>query len=93
MNEKKAISNAYLIPPHINGQLRKICQNTKATKYAKSRFSEQNILCIYKWHKYLQREITLTKSPSSPYFFIEILCLADINVFARFDESPSITLY
>ena len=40
----------------------------------------------------LQREITpIVLAPSSKVFIITI-CLEDWNVFARFDEIPSITL-
>ena len=33
-------------------------------------------------------QITLAKLPPSPYICIESVCLADMNVFARFDEIP-----
>ena len=39
-----------------------------------------------------QKEITLIDGPS-PYFFVRsMICLVDINMFARFDEIPAMTL-
>ena len=43
-----------------------------------------------KSHLELQREITLKEL--APYFFVLSICLAYINMFARFDENPAITL-
>ena len=43
-------------------------------------------------HLELQREITLIKLAPSPYFFVSSICLAFINMFARFDENPEMTL-
>ena len=40
-----------------------------------------------KSHLELQREITLIELAPSPYF-----CLAYMNMFARFDENPAVTL-
>ena len=40
----------------------------------------------------LQREITLIELAPSPYFFVESICLAYMNMFARFDENPAVTL-
>ena len=40
--------------------------------------------------KELQRAITLTESAPSPYFSISNVHLVDINVFAKFDEIPSL---
>ena len=40
----------------------------------------------------LQREITLTELAPSPFFFVLSICLAYMNMFARFDESPAMTL-
>ena len=40
----------------------------------------------------LQRVITLIKLASSPYIFIKSICLVDINMVARFDEIPTMTL-
>ena len=45
-----------------------------------------------KSHLELQREITLIELASSPYFFVLSICLAYINMFARFDENPAMTL-
>ena len=47
---------------------------------------------LYKSHSELQREITpIVLAPSSKVFIISIR-LEDRNVFARFDEIPSVTL-
>ena len=40
----------------------------------------------------LQREITLIGLAPSPYFFVLSICLEYINMFARFDENPAMTL-
>ena len=40
----------------------------------------------------LQREITLIELSLSPIFFAKSICLVDINMFARFDEIPAMTL-
>ena len=45
-----------------------------------------------KSHLELQREITLIELAPSPYFFVYSICLAYINMFARFDENPAMTL-
>ena len=45
-----------------------------------------------KSHLELQREITLIELAPSPYFFVSSICLAYMNMFARFDESPAMTL-
>ena len=45
-----------------------------------------------KSHLELQREITLIELAPSPYFFVLIICFAYINMFARFDENPAMTL-
>ena len=46
-----------------------------------------------KSHLELQREITLIELAPSPYFFALIsICLAYMNMFARFDENPAMTL-
>ena len=45
-----------------------------------------------KSHLELQREITLIKLAPSPYFFVQSICLAYINMSARFDEKPAMTL-
>ena len=42
-----------------------------------------------KSHLELQREITLTELAPSPYFFVLSICLAYMNMFARFDENPA----
>ena len=45
-----------------------------------------------KSHLELQREITLNELAPSPYFFVLSICLAYMNMFARFDENPAMTL-
>ena len=45
-----------------------------------------------KSHLELQREITLIELAPSPYFFVLSICLAYMNMFARFDEIPAMTL-
>ena len=45
-----------------------------------------------KSHLELQREITLIELAPSPYFFVQSLCLAYLNMFARFDENQAMTL-
>ena len=44
-----------------------------------------------KSHLELQREITQIKLAPSPYFFVQSICLAYMNMFARFDENPAMT--
>ena len=39
-----------------------------------------------------QGEITLIELPPSPYFFVQSICLAYMNMFARFDKNPAMTL-
>ena len=45
-----------------------------------------------KSHLEQQREITLIELAPSPYFFVLSICLAYMNMFARFDENPAMTL-
>ena len=45
-----------------------------------------------KSHLELQSEITLIELAPSPYFFVYSICLAYMNMFARFDENPAMTL-
>ena len=40
----------------------------------------------------LQRKINLIGLAPSPYFFVTSICLVDMNMFARFDEVPAMTL-
>ena len=41
----------------------------------------------------LQREkITRIELALGPYFFLKSICLVDMNMFARFDEIPTMTL-
>ena len=54
-----------------------------------------NIISIksyIKSHLELQREITLIELAPSPYFVVQSICLAYMNMFARFDENPAMTL-
>ena len=46
-----------------------------------------------KSHLELQREITLIELAPSPYFFVKGICLAYMNMFARFDENTTMTLH
>ena len=45
-----------------------------------------------KSHLELQREITQIELVPSPNFFVQSICLAYMNMFARFDENPAMTL-
>ena len=45
-----------------------------------------------KKHLVIQRAITLIELAPSPYFFVLSICLAYINMLARFDENPAMTL-
>ena len=45
-----------------------------------------------KSHLELQREITPIELAPSPYFFVKSICFAYMNMFARFDENPAMTL-
>ena len=40
----------------------------------------------------LQREITLIELAPSLHFFVLSICLAYMNMFAKFDENPAMTL-
>ena len=54
-----------------------------------------NIISIkpyIKSHLELQREITLIELAPSPYFDVQSICLVYMNMFARFDENPAMTL-
>ena len=45
-----------------------------------------------KSHLELQKEITLIELAPRPYFLVLSICLAYMNMFARFDENPAMTL-
>ena len=45
-----------------------------------------------KSHLELQREIFLIELAHGPCFFIKSICLVDMNLFARLDEIPTMTL-
>ena len=53
--------------------------------------SKNNYKPYTKSHLELQKEITLIQWAPSPYFF-QSICLVDMNMFARFDEIPAMTL-
>ena len=55
-------------------------------------YNSISIKLYIKSHLELQREITLIELAPSPYFFVESICLAYMNMFARFDENPAMTL-
>ena len=46
----------------------------------------------HKSRDFANPEITLIEMAPSPYFFIISICPVDMNVYARFDEIPSMTL-
>ena len=55
---------------------------------------------VYGLHKYkpyvtshleLQKEITLIELAPSPYIFVYSICLAYMNMFARFDENTAMS--
>ena len=50
------------------------------------------IYSLYKSHQELHRKITPTVLVPSPKCFISSICLVHMNVFAKFDEIPSMTL-
>ena len=60
--------------------------------YACMAYNSISIKPYIKSHLELQREITLIELAPSPYFFVSSICLAYINMFARFDENPAMTL-
>ena len=55
-------------------------------------YNSMSIKHYIKSHLELQREITLIELAPSPYFFVLSICLAYMNMFARFDENPAMTL-
>ena len=55
-------------------------------------FNSISIKPYIKSHLELQREITPIELAPSPYFFVLSICLAYMNMFARFDENPAMTL-
>ena len=55
-------------------------------------YNSISIKPFIKSHLELQREITLIELAPSPYFFVLSICLAYMNMFARFDENPAMTL-
>ena len=55
-------------------------------------YNSISIKPYFKSHLELQREITQIELAPSPYFFVLSICLAYINMFARFNENPAMTL-
>ena len=55
-------------------------------------YNSKSLIPYTKSHLELQREITLIELAPSPYFFVYSICLAYMNMFARFDENPAVTL-
>ena len=55
-------------------------------------YNSKSINPYIKSHLELQREITLIELPPSFYFFAKSILLAYINLFAKFDEIPAMTL-
>ena len=55
-------------------------------------YNSMSIKPYIKNHLELQREITLIELAPSLYFFVSIICLAYMNMFATFDENPAMTL-
>ena len=55
-------------------------------------YNSISIKSYIKSHLELQREITLIELAPSLYCFVKIICLAFINMFAKFDENPAKTL-
>ena len=55
-------------------------------------YNNINIKPYIKSHLELQREITLIELAPSPYFFVQSICLAYMNMFTGFDENPAMTL-
>ena len=55
-------------------------------------YNSISIKSYIKSHLELQREITLVELAPSPYFFVSSICFAYMNMFARFDENPAMTL-
>ena len=55
-------------------------------------YNSISIKTYIKSHLELQREITQIELAPSPYFFVLSICLAYMNMFARFDENPAMSL-
>ena len=55
-------------------------------------YNSKSIKPYIKSHLELQSEITLIELAPGPYFFVQSICLAYNNMFARFDENPAMTL-
>ena len=56
------------------------------------KFAQGLFKILRKYAQELQREITLIELAPSPYSFIINICVVCMNVFARFDAIPSMTL-
>ena len=55
-------------------------------------YNSISIKSYIKSHLELQREIALIDLAPSPYFCVLSICLAYMNMFAKFDENPTMTL-
>ena len=55
-------------------------------------YNSLSIKPYIKSHLELQREITLIELAPSPHFFVQSICLAYMNMFARFHENRAMTL-
>ena len=55
-------------------------------------YNSISIKLYIKSHLELQREKTLIELAPSHYFFVLNICLAYMNMFARFDENPAMNL-
>ena len=55
-------------------------------------YNSKSLKSYIKSHLELQREITLVELAPSPHFFVLSICLTYMNMFARFDKNPAITL-
>ena len=55
-------------------------------------YDSKSINPYIKSHLELQREIYVIELAPSPFFFVLSICLAYINMFAKFDEIPEMTL-
>ena len=55
-------------------------------------YNSQSINSYIKSHLELQKGINLIELAPSPYLFVQSICLVIINICARFDEIPAMTL-
>ena len=76
---------------HCGGKVSKAVVGVDRPVYALSSHTCKHKPYI-KSHLELQREITLIELAPSPYFLIKSICLVDMNMFARCDEIPALSL-